>query len=46
MADRKFDIIYNHHSYFHDTVNVMPPYLDLEFEKFNARYYRPLFKRR
>lgn len=32
---------HNLHSYFHDTINVMPPYLDLELEKFNARYYRP-----
>jgi phytoene dehydrogenase-like protein len=33
--------VHNLHSYFHDTINIMPPYLDLELEKFNARYYRP-----
>lgn len=33
--------LHNLHSYFHDTINVMPPFIDLELEKFNARYYRP-----
>lgn len=32
---------HNLHSYFHDTINVMPAYADLELEKYNARYYRP-----
>ncbi len=27
---------HNLHSYFHETINVMPPYLDLELEKENA----------
>jgi len=33
--------LHNLHSYFHDTINVMPPFVDLELERFNARYYRP-----
>ncbi len=33
--------LHNLHSYFHDTINIMPPYEDLELERFNARYYRP-----
>lgn len=33
--------LHNLHSYFHDTINIMPPYEDLEMEAFNARYYRP-----
>lgn len=32
---------HNLHSYFHDTINIMAPYLDLTLERFNARYYRP-----
>lgn len=32
---------HNLHSYFHDTINIMPAYQDLELEKFNARYYFP-----
>ncbi len=32
---------HNLHSYFHDTINIMPPYEDLQMEAFNARYYRP-----
>lgn len=32
---------HNLHSYFHDTINCMPPYEDLQLEDFNARYYRP-----
>ncbi|MBI2316696.1 MAG: NAD(P)/FAD-dependent oxidoreductase [Betaproteobacteria bacterium] len=32
---------HNLHSYFHDTINIMPAYQDLELERFNARYYRP-----
>jgi phytoene dehydrogenase-like protein len=33
--------LHNLHSYFHDTINIMPPYEDLQMEEFNARYYRP-----
>ncbi len=33
--------LHNLHSYFHDTINIMPAYQDLPFEEFNARYYRP-----
>lgn len=33
--------LHNLHSYYHDTINVMPPYLDLGVEKFNAKYVRP-----
>jgi phytoene dehydrogenase-like protein len=33
--------LHNLHSYFHDTINIMPPYEDLQLEEFNARYYRP-----
>ena len=33
--------LHNLHSYFHDTINVMPPFVDLDLEEFNARYYRP-----
>ena len=33
--------LHNLHSHFHDTINIMPCYKDLELEKFNARYYRP-----
>ncbi|MBI5966412.1 MAG: NAD(P)/FAD-dependent oxidoreductase [Deltaproteobacteria bacterium] len=33
--------LHNLHSHFHDTINVMPPFRDLELEKFNARYHRP-----
>jgi phytoene dehydrogenase-like protein len=33
--------LHNLHSYFHDTINIMPPYDDLKMEAFNARYYRP-----
>ena len=33
--------LHNLHSYFHDTINIMPPYEDLQMEAFNARYYRP-----
>jgi phytoene dehydrogenase-like protein len=33
--------LHNLHSYFHDTINIMPAWLDLELEKYNARYYRP-----
>ncbi|MBI3090593.1 MAG: NAD(P)/FAD-dependent oxidoreductase [Candidatus Tectomicrobia bacterium] len=32
---------HNLHSYFHDTINIMPPYEDLELVRFNARYARP-----
>lgn len=32
---------HNLHSYFHDTINVMPPYEDLELESHNARYFMP-----
>ncbi|MBI2372233.1 MAG: NAD(P)/FAD-dependent oxidoreductase [Deltaproteobacteria bacterium] len=32
---------HNTHSYFHDTINVMPAYRDLHLEAFNARYYQP-----
>jgi phytoene dehydrogenase-like protein len=32
---------HNLHSYFHDTINIMPAYRDLELERFNARYYHP-----
>lgn len=32
---------HNLHSYFHDTINIMPAYTDLELERFNARYYHP-----
>ncbi|MBI4455314.1 MAG: NAD(P)/FAD-dependent oxidoreductase [Acidobacteria bacterium] len=32
---------HNLHSYFHDTINIMPAYKDLELDKYNARYYRP-----
>ena len=33
--------VHNLHSYFHDAINVMPAYLDLDLEEFNARYYCP-----
>ncbi|MFQ5912129.1 MAG: phytoene desaturase family protein [Nitrospinota bacterium] len=33
--------MHNLHSYFHDTINIMPAYEDLELQEFNARYYRP-----
>jgi phytoene dehydrogenase-like protein len=33
--------LHNLHSYFHDTINIMPAFKDLAFEDFNARYYRP-----
>lgn len=33
--------LHNIHSYFHDTINILPAWLDLELEKYNARYYRP-----
>ena len=33
--------LHNLHSYFHDTINILPAWKDLELEKFNARYYRP-----
>lgn len=33
--------LHNLHSHFHDTINIMPCYKDLELEKFNARYFRP-----
>ncbi len=33
--------MHNLHSYFHDTINIMPAYEDLQLEEFNARYYRP-----
>ena len=33
--------LHNLHSYFHDTINIMPAFRDLPFEEFNARYYRP-----
>ena len=32
---------HNLHSYFHDTINIMPAYTDLKLEEQNARYYRP-----
>jgi len=32
---------HNIHSYFHDTINVMPAFTDLKLEGFNARYLRP-----
>jgi phytoene dehydrogenase-like protein len=32
---------HNIHSYFHDTINVMPAFQDLELEKYNACYRRP-----
>lgn len=32
---------HNLHSYFHDTINIMPCYKDLNLERYNARYYRP-----
>ncbi|MCC7166437.1 MAG: NAD(P)/FAD-dependent oxidoreductase [Rhodospirillales bacterium] len=32
---------HNLHSYFHDTINIMPAYTDLELERFNARYCHP-----
>ncbi len=32
---------HNLHSYFHDTINIMPAYKDLDLARFNARYYRP-----
>ena len=32
---------HNLHSYFHDTINIMPAYQDLHLEGLNARYYRP-----
>jgi len=32
---------HNLHSYFHDTMNIMPAYKDLDLERFNARYIRP-----
>jgi phytoene dehydrogenase-like protein len=32
---------HNLHSYFHDTINIMPAYTDLNLEGFNARYYHP-----
>jgi phytoene dehydrogenase-like protein len=33
--------LHNLHSYFHDTINILPAWTDLELETFNARYYRP-----
>lgn len=33
--------VHNLHSYFHDAINIMPAYLDLHLEEFNARYYCP-----
>ena len=33
--------LHNLHSYFHDTINVMPAFIDLDLEKLNARYYQP-----
>jgi phytoene dehydrogenase-like protein len=33
--------LHNLHSYFHDTINIMPSFVDLELDKFNARYHRP-----
>jgi phytoene dehydrogenase-like protein len=33
--------LHNLHSYYHDTINVMPPYLDLGLEQYNTRYIRP-----
>lgn len=32
---------HNIHSYFHDTINVMPAFKDLELGKYNACYQRP-----
>ncbi|MCC6213193.1 MAG: NAD(P)/FAD-dependent oxidoreductase [Burkholderiales bacterium] len=32
---------HNLHSYFHDTINIMPAYTDLELQRFNARYVQP-----
>lgn len=32
---------HNLHSYFHDTINIMPSYVDLQLEEQNARYYCP-----
>ena len=32
---------HNLHSYFHDTINIMPSYTDLKLEEHNARYYCP-----
>lgn len=33
--------LHNIHSYFHDTINILPSWIDLELEKYNARYTRP-----
>jgi phytoene dehydrogenase-like protein len=33
--------LHNLHSYFHDTINIMPPFIDLKLEDYNARYFRP-----
>jgi phytoene dehydrogenase-like protein len=33
--------LHNIHSYFHDTINILPAWLDLELGKYNARYFRP-----
>jgi phytoene dehydrogenase-like protein len=32
---------HNLHSYFHETINIMPPYLDLELDQYDAAYIRP-----
>ena len=32
---------HNLHSYFHDTINIMPSFIDLKLEDYNARYFRP-----
>ena len=32
---------HNLHSYFHDTINILPAYQDLNLEEFNCRYYMP-----
>ena len=33
--------LHNLHSYFHDTINIMPSFIDLKLEDYNARYFRP-----
>ncbi len=32
---------HNLHSYFHDTINIMPAYTEIGLENFDAKYYRP-----
>ena len=33
--------LHNLHSYFHDTINIMPSFIDLKLEDYNAKYFRP-----